>query len=103
MKDIKLLLGALLIFAASFAIFIFLEVGWNFNNPIKLTSPLLFALSLTTMIFFSSLRKVFLYGSLILLMAMVFFYLFNQMELANWTGSLGFGILIIVITCFLPT
>lgn len=102
MKKIKLLIWVSLLFTATFIIFTFLDIGLTFDNPIKLINPVLFAGSLIIAIFLPLYRRFLLYGSVVLLICMAIFYLFNQLELANWIGSLGFGILVITIVSYCP-
>ncbi len=90
-----------LIFLLSLPVFIWLETGFSINSASDLIKPAIFGLSLT-----SSLnnirRRVFLIFSLGLFGLMVLFYLFWQIEVSNWFGSLGFGILLAYFIGLLP-
>jgi len=87
-----------------FFVFIFtiLDTGMEVNQLVLLIQPVIFALSAVIGIFFNALRKAILIISLALLSLMVFTYLLNLLEISNWIGSLGFGMLIIVIVSYLP-
>lgn len=91
-----------LLFVVVFFILTILENGWIFDDPIRLLSPLIWAVSLATMVFLPNTRRIFIYISFILLSAMVIFYLFNLINLANWLGSLGFGELVLLMICYFP-
>lgn len=102
MKKVKRLFLAIPVLFITFIFFTYMDNGWSFQDYSKLIHPILFALSLTIMIFVQASKKFFLYSSLILLVGMMFLSLFNLISFANWIGSLGFGELIIVFVCYLP-
>lgn len=93
--NLKKLLIYILIFIVSLPVFIWLETSFKINSIFDLIRPLIFSVSLVI-----SLRNIFrkfiLAISLIFLGLMIIAYLFWQITLANWIGSLGFGILILV-------
>lgn len=102
MKRINMYILLLPLLIGSFLIFTYMDIGWSFSNPIKLITPFLFSVTLTLIVFLPILKKLLLYISIFLMIAMVLFYLINLLELANWIGSLGFGILTIVVICLIP-
>lgn len=102
MKKIKLFIGAVFLLIGSFTLFTYIDIGWKFDDFFKLINPFLFSISLTLMVFLPGLRKLFLYISIFLMIAMVILYLLNLLDLATWVGSLGFGLLVIMIGCFSP-
>ena len=68
----------------------------------QIFQPLIFALTFSLCIFLSFLKKFFLIMSLSLLSLMVFVYFFNLLEISNWLGSLGYGMLLMVTFSYLP-
>lgn len=97
----KMILIPVLIIIFSF-VFTVLNTGLELKRFDQIIQPLIFALSITICILYSNFRKYFINASLCLLLAMVLTYMFNMLEIANWLGSLGFGILFITIMSYLP-
>lgn len=105
MKKVKNFV-AVLITVLLIWIFIILSFGLNVNlleiALFKFIQPVIFAVAAAICIFFTFLRKYLLMVSLALLIFMILTYLFNLFDFANWTGSLGFGILTIVVFSYIP-
>lgn len=91
----------ILVSLASIPIFLWLENGFSVKTPVDLVKPIIFSLAL-----FLSLgdmyKKILLIVTLFLLFLMVVFYLFWKIDLSNWFGSLGFGMLIIYTLGYFP-
>ena len=68
----------------------------------QISQPFIFALTFSLCIFLSFLKKLFLIISLGLLSLMVFVYFFNLLEISNWLGSLGYGMLLMITFSYLP-
>lgn len=80
----------------SFFIFWWLESGLKIEEISAIIKPLIFALSVS-MTFSIKLRRYLLYISFLFYCLMIFLYLIWQISLANLAGSLGIGILAILI------
>ena len=89
-------LTSILIFLISLPIFIWLESGLAIKSFVYLVRPLIFASSLAVFIT-PHFRKFLLIISLSLLGLMIIFYLFWQIDISNWLGSLGIGLLTIYV------
>lgn len=100
MKINKLLLS-ILILIISFPIFMWLESGFSIKSFLDLIKPLIFSFS-ASISFINFYKKFLLIFSLSLLIIMVFFYLIWKIDLSNWFGSLGFGMLIIYVVGYFP-
>lgn len=100
MKINKLLIAVIILFV-SFPIFIWLESGFAIKTPIDLIKPVIFSISLAAS-FGNFYKRILLTISLILLSFMVVFYLLWKIDLSNWFGSLGLGVLAIYIFGYLP-
>lgn len=72
------------------------------KQPVQLIQPVIFALTGVIATFFLRKRKLILIISLSLLSLMIFAYLLSLMDISNWLGSLGFGMLFITIFSYLP-
>lgn len=83
-------------------VFTVLNSGLKVNQLNQIIQPLAFALSATSCILFPNIRTNLIKGSLYILLSMVLVYLFNMLDIANWLGSLGFGVLFITIISYLP-
>lgn len=92
----------IIIFTVSLFVFYFLEFESSLAKVESLIQPLFFAASLAICIIRPHFRKIILIASVILLAVMIFTYLFNQINIANWIGSLGFGMLFIILATYLP-
>ncbi len=97
----KIILIPILIVIFTFS-FTFLEIGLEIHKITQIIQPFIFALSAVLCILYNSLRRLILKISLVLLALMVLTYLFDNLDFANWIGSLGFGMLVIVIFSYLP-
>ena len=92
MRINKFLMGVL-IFSISMPVFIWLETGFAVKTWYDLVKPLIFSISLVVSL--ANLFKIYLLSiSLSLLFLMVLFYLFWQIPVSDWFGSVGVGILI---------
>lgn len=91
-----------IIFFVSIFLFSFLEFESSIIKIDTLIKPMIFAATLSISIVLPKLRKIILFLSLLLLAVMVLIYLFNMIEIANWIGSLGFGMLFIILATYLP-
>lgn len=97
----KFFLG-IIIFVSAALIFSLLEFESSFDKFGTLIQPLIFALTLTVSIFLKHIRKVILSISIALLIIMILTYLLNMINISNWIGGLGFGILIVTLASYLP-
>ena len=97
----KIILAFVLILVFTF-LFTIMNVGLEINSVNQIIQPLIFALTATIDILYFPLRKYFLAASLCLLSLMVMTYLINMLEVSNWVGSLGFGMLFITVASYLP-
>lgn len=97
----KMILIPILIVIFTF-VFTALNTGLDLKRFNQIIQPLIFALSITICILYSNFRKYLINASVVLLLSMVLTYMFNMLEIANWLGSLGFGMLFITIMSYLP-
>lgn len=95
------LLISIVIFSVSLPIFIWLESGFAIKSAHDLIKPFIFSLSLAVS-FNNFYKRILLIFSLILLGIMIFLYLLWKIDLSNWFGSLGFGILTIYVLGYIP-
>ncbi len=102
MKETKKIFIALVLVIILTIIFTILDSGLRIKQLNLLIQPLIFALVATISFLFGSYRKLLLFFSANLLSLMIITYLFNLLDAANWVGSLGFGILIIVFCSYIP-
>lgn len=86
----------------SFIIFVMLDNGVNVKRIDQLIQPLIFTFTFIIGIFFHSASRYLLGVSIFLLSLMIFTYLFASLDISNWIGSLGFGILLVVSCTYLP-
>ncbi len=93
MKNKRFLWGVL-VFIISLPIFIFLDNGFSYPDKSRFTQELVFSLALS-LTFSGIFRKYILILSVICFMIMIFFVIFLKFNIANWFGSLGFGVLLI--------
>lgn len=100
MKLSKILI-AIMILIISFPIFIWLENGLAIKGSSDLIKPVIFSFS-ASFAYINFKRRLLLILSMIMLFIMVIFYLFWQIDLANWFGSLGFGMLVIYTLGHIP-
>lgn len=78
-------------------VFTVLSFDLGVDQVTQIIQPLIFGLTTTISILYPALRKFILIISSTLLSLMIILYLFNLVDFSNWIGSLGFGMLIIVI------
>lgn len=97
----KVVLGVI-IFIVSLFVFSFLEFESSLGKIDSLIQPLIFAATLSIGLCLPRFKKIILLISLSFLMVMIFTYVFNQINLSNWIGSLGFGMLVITVATYLP-
>lgn len=98
----KHFIKVIIIFVVSMVVFFLLEYESSLVKLNSLIQPFLFAATLSICITKPNFRKKLLLISLMFLMIMVFIYLFNNINLANWTGGLGFGMLVVIISTYIP-
>lgn len=100
MKLSKILV-TIMILIISLPIFIWLENGFSVKSSLDLVKPVIFSFS-AVFCYMNFYRKFLLISSLFLLTIMVFFYLIWKIDLSNWFGSLGFGLLVIFTLGYIP-
>lgn len=83
-------------------IFYTLDTGSSSYQINQLVQPLIFAVSVVLCVFFAGIRRRVVAISLFLLLLMLITYLFNEMSISGWLGSLGFGELFIAIFSYSP-
>lgn len=93
---ISKILAFIIILIVSLPVFMWLESGFSIKSPLDLIKPLIFSLS-ASISFVNFYKRLLLITSLILLTIMVFLYLIWKIDLSNWFGSLGFGMLTIYV------
>lgn len=82
--------------------FMLVNTGVKIDQINQIIQPVLFAVCAILCIFFPKHKKNILKISLALLFFMIFSYLFKGLELSNWVGSLGFGLLLITVFSYIP-
>lgn len=97
----RYLLG-IIFFVIFSLVFIILEYGRFTLQKDELIQPVIFAAVAAAIFINCKCRRFVLSFSLILIIIMVVFYLFNNLSVSNWIGSLGVGILVILIFSYLP-
>ncbi len=98
----KKIIFAPILLVISSLIFIVLDNGSLTPQIDQLIPPVFFAITLTLCIFFPNFRKYLLIISVTLLILLIITYLFQILEISNWLGSLGFGMLIMIIFSYIP-
>ncbi len=83
-------------------VFVVLNEGGKINQMDQLIQPLLFAVSAVISVYSPKFRKYIIRLSAGLLFIMVITYLFNELEISSWMGSLGFGLLFISVFSYSP-
>ena len=101
MQKMKYFWGGLIFVVCSF-VFMILEYGRLTFLMDELIQPVIFAFMVTIVFLNGKSRPLVLWFSGVLLVLMVVFYLFNLLSLSSWIGSLGLGILVILIFSYLP-
>lgn len=92
----------IVIFVILFGFFLLFNSGLRFDSAESVFQSLIFALLTLLLILHPRLKKVFIVLSLILFVLMVIFFVLNFIPIANFFGSLAFGILIISGLFYLP-
>lgn len=95
-------LWGVLIFAVCSLVFMILEYGRLTFLMDELIQPVIFAFTVTVVFLNGKLRHLVLWFLGVSLILMVLFYLFNLLSVSSWVGSLGLGILVILIFSHLP-
>lgn len=96
----KSVLFRILLLAVSFFAFWWLESGFKIEEISVIVKPLVFTAAVC-LTFSVQLKKYLFYVILLLNSLMVFLYLMWQIPLANISGSLGIGILVVLIISYL--
>lgn len=89
------------LFAISFVIFVYLETGFRVDSINKLSEPLIFAFGMMFTFNFKY-KKYLLFFSFLLLFGTILAYLFWQLSISDWLGSISLGILVIYAIGLLP-
>lgn len=97
-KTIKILS----LFVILLGFFLLFNSGLRFDSFESLFQTFIFTLLTLILIFHSWLKKVFIILSLILFILMIIFFILDSIYIANFFGSLAFGILIISGLFYLP-
>lgn len=90
------------LFLFFFGFFLILNSGFKFDSWNSLFQTLFFTLMTILLISKPVLKKAFVILSVILLVIMVIFFTLDFIDIANFFGSLGFGIFIISSLFYLP-
>lgn len=85
-----------------FGFFLMLNSGFKFDSPDSLFQTLFFTLTTLLLISQPWFKKTFVVLSMILFIIMVIFFTLDFINIANFFGSLGFGILIISSLFYIP-
>lgn len=85
----------------SFFIYWWLESGFSLQEGNEIVKSVIFALS-TYLAYNIKLKRLLLWLVCILFFLTLVFYLFWQLQQANFFGSIGFGMMIIFIVSFVP-
>lgn len=93
---------AVLVFVVSLIFFTLIEYGRLTTLITELFQPAIFALTLALIFLNHKLRKAIFWFSSSLFILMIVSYIFNFLQFANWAGSLGIGILIILVASYIP-
>lgn len=97
-KAIKIVI----LFIIIFGFFLIFNSGLKFDSWESLFQTLVFTLMIMFLIFQPWLKKTFVILSLILFIVMVIFFTLDFINIANFFGSLGFGIFIISSLFYMP-
>lgn len=98
----KKVIKTTVIFIIILGFFLLLNSGLRFDSAESVFQSLIFALLTLLLILRPWLKKVFIVLSLILFVFMVIFFILDFISVANFFGSLAFGILIISGLFYLP-
>ena len=102
MDKLRKIIFISIIFIISFLLFIYLDDGFDIQAIKQIIQPLFFAFAFTSSVLFANLRRYLLVSSCSLLAILILFYLLQMLEIADWIGRMGFGILFITIFSYLP-
>lgn len=97
MKLLKMMLFPIIL-----VIFLFINTDMSFRINQNLLQAVTFSLVAYLLILRSSYKKFFLIISNSFLVFMAMFFIFNNIELANFFGSLGFGIFLLSLIFYIP-
>lgn len=92
----------IILYSFVFGFFFILNSGFKFDSWNPLFQTLSFTLITLLLIFQPWLKRAFVILSMTLLIIMVVFFTLDFIDIANFFGSLGFGILIISGLFYLP-
>lgn len=98
----KKTIKSIILFILVFGFFLVFNSGLKFNSWESLFQTFIFTLLTQILIFHPWLKKGFIILSLILFIFMVIFFTLDFISVANFFGSLGFGILIISSLFYIP-
>lgn len=101
MKRTEKLLLKLFVSIMSVGLFWWLESGFTLRNGDELVKSSIFAVSLF-IILTGEYKRFVLLVSFLLLIIMIILYLFWQIPLSSFFGSIGFGILSIFVLSYIP-
>lgn len=101
MKKSETLLLKICLSLASVGLFWALESGFSLRNGDELLKSIIFAFSLFIALT-NKFKKFLLKIATIMLVIMVILYLFWQIPLSGFFGSIGFGILSIFVLSYIP-
>lgn len=98
----KKISGAVIIFVISF--FVFLVAEFDLLNPAgnKIFQSLIFSSTLIVSVFLPKFKVKLLYTTFFILFFMMLLYLLNNLNYSNFLGSIGIGMLTIIIFSYLP-
>lgn len=98
----KKIIKKIILFLLIPGFFLIINSGFKFDSWDSLFQTLFFSLMTLLLIFQPRFKKVFVILSVILLIIMVVFFTLDYIDIANFFGSLGFGIFIISSLFYLP-
>lgn len=98
----KKIVKKIILYSFVFGFFLMLNSGFKFDSPGSLFQTFIFTLITLLLIFQPWLKKSFVVLSMILFIIMVIFFTLDFINIANFFGSLGFGILIISSLFYIP-
>ena len=99
--SLKPILAVLLIVILGLILAI-IETSGDVNKIDQLYNPALFAAIFSLSIFYPKTRKYLFMLSFSLMVIMLLYYLQQQIGIANWFGSLGFGFLVMIVISYFP-
>lgn len=102
MDNNKKIISAILLTIVLTFILTLIDSDFDISHMNQFFIPAIFAVAFSLSFFYSKTRKYLLIASFGSLFLMLFFYLTGQLDVANWFGSLGFGLLIFILISYLP-